>query len=343
MKNFRRFWIGSAMLLLFAVTRSDVLAGQGGFRVAWREPIAISTEIQFIVGGAFMGGGSQMLALVAWDNRDVPQQTLSICRWREGVFNVDSPLFSQKLDDPLAGFSSLLTSENGKGTTQITSYIVDRGAGRINLWQYQTSKHRWCHASAKSSCKITTFLGGTKPRFAGVCSAQQSGNIKRKADLFVSSIPLSPDNLAIFNRSAELLKGFPRHTSMGDTCLAADLDGDGNIEWLFIPFELDSQQPLEIYGNDRKLRFKSEAGYDHLAAWKPVGAQESYVAASDGDSVHIYRWTGSTCRLVWKSQKFGGNITALTVCDPKNEGKSGLIVAGRDTNGHGYVAKIVAL
>ncbi len=135
--------------------------------------------------------------------------------------------------------------------------------------------------------------------------------------------------------------------------LASTLDGDSNTE-LAVAQARDiklSGKPIEIYSLRGLRKAVTQKGYSgRLAVWNPTASRHPFwvsrrdTADADGKPnggfVYFIQWNGESYEEVWKSNQIGDQVIDMQVCDPKGEGKTGLVILSRQDKNY-FLTKIV--
>ena len=139
-----------------------------------------------------------------------------------------------------------------------------------------------------------------------------------------------------------------------DEAVTANFDGGEKTELATAVFVSDTKKPagtIEIYGSNgiRKAVTANRYG-PRLAIWNPTAFKYPFLVAmrntfdSDGKAsggyVYFIQWNGESYDEVWKSNRIDDAIIDMQVCDPKGEGKPGLVILSADKKGC-YLTKIV--
>ena len=304
------------------------LLGGTNFQVAWREDLGKDPIVSFAAGDT-LGDGSSRLLLGKGSNSLV----LSVLKWNDGSFNqtwvgdVTGPSYNNCfvrllpqtkaparifLSDPFGNADSWLWD----GTNYVRQYLI----GSV----YDT-------VLSLPEIIVGSAIGG----------GFSNGLMK-----------VATQNNSNYNLSLTMYKGggIPGY---GCGIVAADFDGDGNTE-LAVAKASDIEpggRPIEIYSLEGVRKAVTTEGYGgRLAVWNPPASKHPFLVArrdtADADGkptggfVYFIQWNGESYDEVWKSNQIGDAVIDMQVCDPKGEGKTGLVILSRQDKNY-FLTKIV--
>ena len=139
-----------------------------------------------------------------------------------------------------------------------------------------------------------------------------------------------------------------------DEAVVANFDGAEKTEIATAVYKRDSQalaEPIEIFSSNGLRKAVTSKKYgDKLAVWNPTEFKYPFLVAmrntfdADGNAsggyVYFIQWNGESYEEVWKSNRIDDSVIDMQVCDPKGEGKPGLVILSADKKGC-YLTKIV--
>ena len=137
-----------------------------------------------------------------------------------------------------------------------------------------------------------------------------------------------------------------------DGAAAGDFDGDGNIEIATaVSSDIKSSgNPIEVWGKKGRKAVTATRYGSRLTTWNPSGAKCPFIVARkntaneqgepNGGFVYFIQWRGENYDEVWHSNKIGDEVIDMQVCDPKSEGKAGLVILSRQDKNY-FLTKIV--
>jgi hypothetical protein len=138
----------------------------------------------------------------------------------------------------------------------------------------------------------------------------------------------------------------------GSDVVAADFDGDGNTEMaVSTSYNNPAGEPVEIYSLAGVRKAVTTKGYaERLAVWNPSASKHPFLVACrngvdadgkpNGGFAYFIQWNGESYDEVWKSNQIGDAVIDMQVCDPKGEGKTGLVILSEEKDNY-YLTKIV--
>ena len=156
------------------------------------------------------------------------------------------------------------------------------------------------------------------------------------------------------DKLGEQLKNFDVECNRYTCVTASDFDGDTEMEianvnapWRGELTRGDKPNPITIYGIDGKNIIQKAVTNNsyggRLTWWKPAEAKYPYLVVSKNDVttddektkfsggyVYLLQWNGEMYEEAWKSDRLEDEVLDIQVCDPKNEGKEGLVVLSQD-------------
>ena len=337
------------------------LLGGTKFKVLWRENLG-KYEVYSFSAGDVMGNGSSRLvsikvkaSVVEGDTTSLADSILRHISPEHTFSNVvsvqkwDGGQFKQTWESPPTTYASRnfavrVLPLSGKPAPILFSYLGSiEGSGGLPM------RENLCDAWLWNS---TTYM---QQSFQGV----QIANIASAPSM--NLVGMNGRQLALLNYSdgddgkAQITyseKSSFDNPQKNDVA-AADFDGDGNIEIATAVEKSikDGAQPIEIYSLDGTRKAITTKGYGaKLAVWNPNGSKYPFLVArlntADGDGkatggyIYFLQWSGESYDEVWKSNQMDDAVIDMQVCDPKGEGKPGLVILSTDKKGY-YLTKIV--
>lgn len=345
----------------FTGQKSDFgLLGGTKFRVAWRENLGKYEVYSFSAGDVMSNGSSRLISVkvkasvVEGDTTSLadsilrhisPEHTfsnvVSIQKWDGGQFK--QTWESSPTTYAHRNFAVRVLPLSGKPAPILFSYF---GLAHDENGDYEDNV---CDSWLWNN---TTYI---KQGFQGVRVA----NITSAP--FMNLVGMRGQQLALLNYSdgddgkAQITyseKSSFENPGKSDVA-AADFDGDGNIEIATAVAKdiKDGPQPIEIYSLDGTRKAITTKGYGaKLAVWNPNGAKCPFLIArrntADADGkpsggyIYFLQWNGESYDEIWKSNQMDDAVIDMQVCDPKGEGKTGLVILSTDKKGY-YLTKIV--
>lgn len=299
------------------------LLGGTEFRVAWRENLGV-TPVEGFDAGDVTGDGFPRLALVRAEPPKNYPGWVEVAKWTSGQFK--RAWRSSTISSSSLGYLTIVPIEKKPAAMLLNDWLTLAWDG--TTYQGTRVDLKW---------PITSWLPGIPLRgidsSGGLVEFDLGGSTGRQ--------------LIVNSRKLVFLESWTKF------CCAADFDGDKKIEVAAaVDFDPTAGEPVKIYGLDGYRKAVTENGYDsRLAAWQPSGAKTPYLVACrnsfDGDKkpngghVFFIQWSGESYEEVWKSNKIDDAIIDMKVCDPKGEGKDGLVILSRDKK-NSYLTKMVA-
>ena len=312
------------------------LLGGTNFQIAWREDLGKDRSFSFAAGD-LLGDGSSRLAISKTDNGS---PVLSIQKWSGSKFKqtwISKPLLR---GDNI--FVRVLPRFKAQANIFYTNWDESRYSGIITvdtnfLWDGNNYIAQNNNAIDISDT-IVSPLGNLVGRLS--ISSSRIGLIKVATN----------DSKSSLDRIGE--HGFESNINPSDI-VAADFDGDGEIE-LAMAQSTDVKlpgKPIEIYSLDGVRKAFTPIGYGtRIAVWNPSASKHPFLIACrnsvdtdgkpNGGYVYFIQWNGESYDEVWKSNQIGDAVIDMQVCDPKGEGKPGLVILSKQKDDY-YLTKIV--
>ena len=309
------------------------LLGGTGFKIAWREDLGKDPIVSFAAGDVLGNGSSR---LVLGKGSGVP--ILSVQRWDGGSFKqtwVGDVSFPYAM---VNYFVRLLPQLKAPARIILSGDMGSVKLGSLNSWLWDGSDYS--HQVVSYTCVTGTDISSPE-LLVGFDGIFRLGLMKS----VVNDSGRDNFSLAIY-------KGAIIQTDASDI-VAADFDGDGNTE-LAIAQAMDIKspgRPIEIYSLAGVRKAVTTEGYGtRLAVWNPAASKRPYIAAckntaneqgeNNGGYVYFIQWNGESYDEVWHSNKIDDAVIDMQVCDPKSEGKTGLVILSRQDKDY-FLTKIV--
>lgn len=315
------------------------LLGGTKFKVAWRESLG-STPIYAFASGDVTGDG--VPRLMALSELGTDGSSLVVFKWLNGAFKrtwTDAGLFTS-FRGPQHLYLHVLRPTSGGNWICASS---DSEGSRV--WKWDGTNYA---SSSVGGWWVVMYTDTAKPtRIVGL-----KKNLDDYPHLFLSEVSLDGKGLPNWAESEK-----PAQRWVGwheSTCVATDLDGDGKMEFAVVE-STDSAEgkPIEFLALDGTRKSVTANGYGcRLSVWRPGSLKTPYLVARktskdengkpDGGYIYFLQWNGETYEEAWKSNKLDDRVVDIQVCDPKGEGKDGLVVLTADKKDNMYLTKIVS-
>ena len=321
-----------------AVGKMDNLGLLGGtkFKVAWRESLGSNAALAFAVGDV-TGDGSARLALFRITEAKIGLQDLSrleVTRWTDGHF--------EGLWHSEYAAQSVVCTLNIPPTKGAPAPIL-LGGYRTTTWLWNGTTYQTHYCSDGHRRRVYGWIPGATLRMVGI---EDYSN-----EPFLADFEFDSNRPAAWAESPDKFSGCG-NAKRESGCTGGDLDGDGLIEIAEVEPSLDDGKPIEVFALDGSRKAVTDKGYGTLlATWIPGNVKTPYLIARknsfdddkkpNGGYVHFIQWSGESYEEVWKSNKIDDAIIDMKVCDPKGEGKDGLVILSSDKK-NSYLTKIVA-
>lgn len=302
------------------------LLGSTNFQTAWREDLGKDPILSFAAGD-ILGNGSSRLVL----GKGSDYLVLSVQKWDDGNFD---QTWVGDVTGP--GYNNCFVRLLPQTKASARIFLSDQ-SGNANSWLWDGTNYARQFLSASvydnDSALPETIVG----------SVDNGGAIGL---MKIATQDNSKDNFSL-----AMYKGARIPAYAGDV-VAADFDGDGNTELAVSRLsKILVGEPIEIYSLSGVRKATTTKGYGaRLAAWNPSSSKHPFLVAprntidSDGKNnggfVYFIQWNGESYDEVWKSNQIGDAIIDMQVCDPKGEGKTGLVILSSE-KGRYYLTKIV--
>lgn len=323
------------------------LLGGTKFQIAWRESLGKDPVYAFSAGDVLGNGTSRLVQYKARiDEGTVDQGTifLSVAKWENGTFNRVwesqglSDFSLQKIDGLQKKESVHLCVSPIKG--RAAQIILSNNSEFKCDWRWDGTSYSPIQFAIRLADPVLQWFSGT-----GILSRDDNKRV------FVESIDDNGKPTRTEDTTADPFIARPTLDDNGGVAIG-DFDGDGKLETAVVePSDLkNSGKPIEIYGqNGRKAATVNGYGA-RLTTWNPGGSKLPYIVArknipntngeSSGGYIYFLQWNGESYDEVWKSNQMDDAVIDMQVCDPKSEGKTGLVVLSTDKKGY-YLTKIV--
>lgn len=324
------------------------LLGGTKFRIAWRENLGSTPICAFAVGDVTGDGFPRLVGCE--DNTTTWESRLVVSKWADGRFKrtwSDGEGCGDPRDRNIGnGPITLLVMRLPDASVRIMAHYPSRSSRDLALWRWdgttyarkdQESFGRLTYSVPESSRVVAWYgLGVEKEVIIGTLTVKADGTLAWGDD-----------------RKDTGVQPFTPYDERSD-CVAADLDADGKPE-IAVSVIFDNysgDQPIQIFAIGGERKFMTESGYGYgLSVWQPGGLKTPYLVARknskdenkkpNGGYIYFLQWNGETYEEIWKSNKLDDKVVDVKVCDPKGEGKMGLVVLTSDKKGM-YLTKIVS-
>lgn len=306
------------------------LLGSTNFQIAWREDLGKDQILSFAAGDV-LGNGSSRLVLGKLNN-------LSIEKWADNHFAqtwVDNHIAQTWVDNSGSNSHTFVRIlPQIKAPSRI--FLSDGSDFSANTWLWDGTNY--AHQSLFGCVYDTNAL----PFENIVVSFYNSSTGLMK-------VASQEDNN--HNFTLGIYKG--ANYLGGSDVVASDFDGDGKIE-LAIAQAQDLKLPgipIAIYSLDGVRKAVTPSGYGaRMAVWNPYASKHPFLVARrntvdadgkpNGGFVYFIQWNGESYDEVWKSNQIGDAVIDMQVCDPKGEGKPGLVILSKQKDNY-YLTKIL--
>lgn len=308
------------------------LLGGTKFQIAWRESLGQQRVYSFSAGD-LLGDGTKRLAI--FTQNSVGDACVRVLKW-------DKNSFSQTWESErimLSANSCLRVSQEPRqpATISLSIYgitattIANSGLPDFDIYAWRWNRTTFAHQSREQFKSLVVDWLPDKPSIYLGIGFSKYLNVNNLTDGTSKAVNVQ---LKDFNAAIAI----------------ADMDGDGNLE--IAKIEPDAQ-PIEVYsltGLRKAVTIKSYDSYSCLAIWNPTAFKFPFLVASkntfdsdgkpNGGYVYFIQWNGESYEEVWKSNQLDDAVIDMQVCDPKGEGKPGLVILSTDKKGY-YLTKIV--
>jgi TolB-like protein len=330
------------------------LLGGGKFKQVWREPIKGDNVLSFTVGN-LRGDGVPRLATVE-NNRydykrlnDLEKQwyalnggsqiradtNIKVYSWKKNIFSLIWTSETIRPDEDYKTYLRLLLT-NGTPLISCSNYIY------CNLWQWNETNYT---LRGKIGSQVIDNIHDN--------SYQPVGFVDNGYPMIITGYPTIVDKDDVKYDFKKISNRKVYYLDQRKTLTAGDFDGDSKIETAFLRF--DEPAPIEIYGETgERIAITNEKYSGCLTNWKPAGVKCTYLVTArnetikddnkdkpNGGYVMVIQWDGEAYSEVWKSDRQSNEIIDMSVGDPKNEGKEGLLILSKENKSF-YLTKIVA-
>lgn len=324
------------------------LLGSTNFQIVWREDLGKDQIFSFAAGDV-LGDGSSRLVLGKVNNQHL---VLSIQKWSGNKFTqtwVSDPLFL--LEGTTEYFACMLPQGKAPARIfmgQLAGFIQYAGSpAAFSIYKEHSESFLWNGSTydVQSSDKFCPIK--TDHALSGMLSGFSYDNCVLAT---IDSDDKANKNTYQFSIKHSFSAG---SVELVADVVAADFDGDGEIE-MATAQESDMKltaKPIKVYNIDGVRKAVTPSGYGaRMAVWNPFASKHPFLVArrntADADGkptggfVYLIQWNGESYDEVWKSNQIGDAVIDMQVCDPKGEGKPGLLVLSKQKDDY-YLTKIV--
>lgn len=318
------------------------LLGNTNFQIAWREDLGKDQVLSFAAGDV-LGNGSSRLVLCENNGGLV----LSVQKWNNKFDQTwksdDMRHYGFPSKHTNTYFVRVMPREKSPAYIFISQplYINNSHTYPTEIWQWNGTAFANNGWNGIADTIITDVVAPSSQKLVGM-NNQSYGLV----------IFGSYENDANQSDFQKTINSSNRNTDIIDV-VAADFDGDGKIELAIAQAQNLKLPgiPIEIYSLDGVRKAVTPSGYGaRMAVWNPSTSKNPFLVACrntvdadgkpTGGFAYFIQWNGESYDEVWKSNQIGDAIIDMQVCDPKGEGKPGLVILSKQKDNY-YLTKIV--
>ena len=315
------------------------LLGGTGFKIAWREDLGKDPVHAFSAGDVLGDGTTRFVEYMASQDR-TDTSFLRISKWEDGNLSQKWQSENFQYDTSVNCIVCVSHTEHKPGFITLSSNMLSvyvQAAPMVWRWDGST------YSNALERNTIDAPVLGWLSSFEFL-STSSSGFCLRSADKGVETLTSSnPPSLSFAHSINGISTGIPT---------AGYFDGHGSVE-VATPEVSDIKQDgstIGIWGTNGRRAVTTKKYGGRLTTWNPAASKYPYIVArknpaneqgeSNGGFVYFIRWNGENYDEVWHSNKIDDEVIDMQVCDPKSEGKAGLVILSRQDKNY-FLTKIV--
>ena len=328
------------------------LLGGTGFKIAWREDLGKDPVYAFSAGDVLGDGTTRFVEYMARINKGTVDQGtifLSVAKWESGMFSrtwesnglpdfsVSAHINGTPMEDDKRYSVHLCISPIMKRPAQI---IISSNGSFCGDWRWDGTSYSPIPFSVRSTDPVLQWFSGMK-----ILSCDDNRR------LFVASIGDSGDIIHTEDPDTYPFDARPTLDAFGGATMG-DFDGDGSTEVASAAssdIKTDGS-PIEVWGKMGRKAVTTKRYGARLTTWNPSGAKCPFIVARknkaneqgelNGGFIYFIQWNGESYDEVWHSNKIDDLVIDMQVCDPKSEGKAGLVILSRQDKNY-FLTKIV--
>lgn len=311
------------------------LLGGTGFKIAWREDLGKDPVYAFSAGDVLGDGTTRFVEFMPSQDR-TDTSFLRISKWEDGNLSQKWQSENFQYDTSVNCIVCVSHTEHKPGFITLSSNMLSvyvQAAPMVWRWDGST------YSNALERNTIDAPVLGWLSSFEFLSTNGRSFCL-RSVDKGVETLNSSnPPSLSF----ACGITGIPT---------AGYFDGHGSVE-IATPEVSNMKQggnPIEIWGTNGRKAVTTKKYGSLLMTWNPAASKYPYIVArkntaneqgeSNGGFVCFIQWNGENYDEVWHSNKIDDEVIDMQVCDPKSEGKAGLVILSRQDKNY-FLTKIV--
>ena len=307
------------------------LLGGTKFQIAWRESLGQQPVYSFSAGDIF-GDGTKRL--VTCTQNSAGNACIRVLKLEDGRFK--QTWESEGVSWRTLGGDYLRVSPDG-------SYL------RVSQEPHQPAIVSLSHPYRQSNAwqwDGTNFSSQVAPKF-------ETSVIEWLPNKPLTYLGKDNRAVGVSHLNDHTFQGFYNQQDWDGAITTADLDGDGMLEIAEVaPSATKTDgKPIEVYSLTGLRKAVTLEFYgNRLTTWNSTAFKHPFLVAiqdtadadgkPNGGYIYFIQWNGESYERVWKSNQIDDQIIDMQVCDPKGEGKSGLVILSADKKGY-YLTKIV--
>lgn len=316
------------------------LLGGTGFKIAWREDLGKDPVCAFSAGDVLGDGTTRFVEYMTSQAYPYPY-FLRISKWEDG--NFDQKWQSENFQFSTSANCIVCVSHIEQKPCFITLSTTDSGTNGSSCKAWRWDGSTYSDALTRNTfgspviewLSSLDFLSNNWPDFGFGLRSVSKG---------VETIATDNPPILRFGCEAE---GVPT---------TGDFDGHGSIEIAtvrdpgFRTFGITFGDFIEIWGKNGRKAITTKKYGSRLTTWNPALSKLPYIVACksavndqdkpDGGYIYFIQWNGESYDEVWHSNKMDDAVIDMQVCDPKSEGKTGLVILSRQDKNY-FLTKIV--
>ena len=319
------------------------LLGGTGFKIAWREDLGKDPVYAFSAGDVLGDGTTRFVEYMASQDR-TDTSFLRISKWEDGNLSQKWQSENFPCDTSTNYIVCVSHTEHKPGfITLSTAEPAFYGHAVPMAWRWDGSTYSNASSDASYSNTLRDPVLGWLSSFEFL-STDWPYFVLRSVDKGVETPTSSnPPSLSFACGINGRSTGIPT---------AGYFDGHGSVE-VATPEVSDIKQDgstIGIWGTNGRRAVTTKKYGGRLTTWNPAASKYPYIVArknpaneqgeSNGGFVYFIRWNGENYDEVWHSNKIDDEVIDMQVCDPKSEGKAGLVILSRQDKNY-FLTKIV--